>query len=159
MGGVPAGGLDSTLDPAVSGATVASLVLTLVALAALAALVRRLRDVQREAAQGAKHHASQAAALAELAALLAASPAAAFRWRLADGSETFSPGLLANLRFEGPPRFADLLEQLVPEDTTFLAAAVEALRASGTAFALTLDRKGGGAVDAIGRRVCDAGGQ
>src|SRR5216683_1190851 len=43
--------------------------------------------------------------------------------------------------------------------TGSLAAVTEALRQSGTAFALTLGLRGGAVIDAIGRRVRDAAGQ
>jgi signal transduction histidine kinase len=152
----PALALDGAAGPFVSGAAIAVAVTALVALAAVA---RRLRDARRDAAQRSIEQRRQAADLAELTALLAVAPSTAFRWRLADGSESFSPGLLAKLRFAGPPCFADLLEQLVPEYASFLAAATGALRARGTPFALTLGLKADGAVDAIGRRVQDTGGQ
>jgi len=77
---------------------------------------------------------------------------AAFRWRLADGSETFSPGLLA-ICARGPPRFADLLEQLAPEDTRPSPPRSGRCAPAAPPSALTLDRKGGGPVDAIGRRI------
>jgi len=156
---VPAFALDGGLDPAVSGVTVASLVLTLVALAALAALARRLHGVQREAAQGARERdapgrrprrargASRRRARGRL-------PLAARRWQ-----RDLSPGLLANLRFEGPPRFADLARAAGARGHHVPRRRGRGAARPRHAFALTLDRKGRGAVDAIGRRICDAGGQ
>jgi signal transduction histidine kinase len=152
----PASAMDGILAPAVS---IASIVVALAALIAVAILARRLSEARETLAAGAEERRRQATALAELDSLLAAAPSAAFRWRLADGSEAFSPGLVETLRFAGKPVFTELLDQLAPEDTTFLAGATEALRASGTPFALTLGLKGDGAVDAIGRRVLGAGGK
>lgn len=156
----PALALDNSLDgilvPAVS---IAELILALAILAALAIVARRLREARQVAAAGARERARQATAIADLEALVAAAPSANFRWHIPDGFESFSPGLVTHLRFSGPPRFADLLDQLAPEDTTFLAGATEALRANGTPFALTLGLKSGGAVDAIGRRVIGPDGQ
>src|SRR4051794_26349129 len=146
----PAFAWDGSLAPAIS---IVSVAIAVAALGTLAVLARRLREARDKLAAGAGERQRLAGALAELDSLIAAAPSAAFRWRLADGSESFSPGLLETLHFSGTPRFADLLDQLVAEDTTFLAGATEALRASGTPFALTLGIKGDGAVDAIGRRV------
>ncbi len=129
--------------------------MALVGLAAAAVLFLRAR---RRLAASEHALAVHAAALAEAEALAAATPPAAFRWRLADGTETYSPGLLTVLRFTGPPGFAGLVEQLVPEDSAFLVAATAALRQDGTPFALTLGLAAGGMIDAVGRRTRDAAG-
>jgi signal transduction histidine kinase len=146
----PAGGAAPLDAPGL--AAVAALLAAVIVLAALLVAARR------RLAAGERASADQAAALAAAEALLGAAPLASFRWRLADGRESYAPGLLAALRFADTPRFAALIELLAPEDTQFLVAATVALRADGTPFALTLGLRAGGAVDAIGRRVRDAGG-
>jgi signal transduction histidine kinase len=139
--------------------TSASFSLAAIALIALAVLAVLFLAAHRRLAEAARDSATQAAALAEVAALVEAAPSASFRWRVGDGSETYSSGLLTILRFDGAPRFAALLEQLVPEDTGFLAGATEALRKSGTPFALTLGLRDGPVIDAIGRRTRNAAGE
>src|SRR5260221_10152271 len=144
---------------AFDASTSASFSLAAIALIALAVLAVLFLAAHRRLAEAARDSATQAAALAEVAALVEAAPSASFRWRVGDGSETYSSGLLTILRFDGAPRFAALLEQLVPEDTGFLAGATEALRKSGTPFALTLGLRDGPVIDAIGRRTRNAAGE
>src|SRR5260221_7035254 len=144
---------------AFDASTSASFSLAAIALIALAVLAVLFLAAHRRLAEAARDSATLAAALAEVAALVEAAPSASFRWRVGDGSETYSSGLLTILRFDGAPRFAALLEQLVPEDTGFLAGATEALRKSGTPFALTLGLRDGPVIDAIGRRARNAAGE
>src|SRR6185437_3622238 len=149
----PAGGAPDAAPWDAAGLAVAAALL-----AAVIVLAALLVAARRRLAAGERARADQAAALAAAEALLGAAPLASFRWRLADGGESYAPGLLTALRFADTPRFAALIELLAPEDTQFLVAATVALRADGTPFALTLGLRAGGAVDAIGRRVRDAGG-
>jgi signal transduction histidine kinase len=93
------------------------------------------------------------AELAEAAALATMLPVACFRWRIADGAESFNPGRLDSLQRDGATSFAELRERLVAKDGTALEEAVRQLRAEGKAFGMVVTLASGGTLEMTGHRV------
>ena len=83
-----------------------------------------------------------------LYAVLDTAPLAGFVWR-ADDSET----ALGSLPGASPPSFAEFRARLDPDRAAQLAAAVEALRGTGSAFADTVTLADGSAFAVAGRRA------
>jgi signal transduction histidine kinase len=91
--------------------------------------------------------------LAEAAALTTMLPVACFRWRVADGAESFAPGRLDSLQLDGATSFAELRERLAPADGMALAGAVRDLRTEGKGFGLMAALGAGGSLEITGHRV------
>ena len=85
---------------------------------------------------------------ARLAAVFDAAPLAGFAWR-ADGDET----ALGSLPGASAPSFAEFRARLDSDRAARLAAAVEALRTTGSAFADTISLADGSAYAVTGRRA------
>ncbi|HTS92060.1 MAG TPA: ATP-binding protein [Stellaceae bacterium] len=88
------------------------------------------------------------------AAMLATVPAALYRWDRT--GESFEAGPIAAFRGLSGPCFAELAGLLAESDRERFEAAVAALRANGTGFAMALRLAAGGQLDAAGSRCAGA---
>jgi len=88
------------------------------------------------------------------AAMLATVPAALYRWDRT--GESFEAGPIAAFSGLSGPCFAELAGLLAESDRERFEAAVAALRANGTGFAMALRLAAGGQLDAAGSRCAGA---
>jgi signal transduction histidine kinase len=88
-----------------------------------------------------------------IAAVVGTAPVAALRWR-SDGTEERPLGRLP--AFDPAPGYTDFLAALEQPDAARVAAAVAALKASGAAFAATVQARDGTAFELDGRRTANA---